>query len=91
MSSKYNAKKKTAPVEQATPVVTAPSVAPVVGRTIVDIAKELKIRPSAARRIARLHASELGHSAKGARWMLSTEQEQVLRKALTAKSAAAAQ
>jgi hypothetical protein len=82
-------KKATAPV--ATPVVTAPSVAPASGRTIVDIAKELKIRPSAARRIARLHASELGHASKGARWMLSTEQEQVLRKALTAKSAAVAQ
>jgi hypothetical protein len=54
--SKFKAVKKAdAPVtaEQTTPVVTAPSVAPASGRTIVQIARELKITPQNARRVAR--------------------------------------
>jgi hypothetical protein len=54
------------PVEQTTPVAS--------GRTIVAIAKELKITPVNARRLARQHASELGHAAKGQRWELSPDQ-----------------
>jgi L-aminopeptidase/D-esterase-like protein len=77
--SKFKARsKKTAPVE--TPVATeqtAPPVAPVTsGRTIVAIAKELKITPQNARRLARQHAAELGHASKGARWELSPDQAQ---------------
>lgn len=83
--SKNNAKTKTAPVD---PVVTAPSIAPASGRTVVDIARELKITPQNARRVARpLFASE---RAKGACWSLTPDQEKILRDALT-KPAAVAQ
>jgi L-aminopeptidase/D-esterase-like protein len=77
--SKFKAVKKASATEQAAPVATteqAPPIAPVAsGRTIVAIAKELKITPQNARRLARQHASELGHSAKGQRWELSPDQE----------------
>jgi predicted transcriptional regulator len=69
----------------ATPVVASP-VAPVAtstGRTIVDIARELKITPQNARRVARKHAEALGHGGKGARWLLNAEQEKALKDALT--------
>jgi hypothetical protein len=81
-------KKATVPVA---PVVTAPSIAPASGRTIVDIARELKITPQNARRVARKHADVLGHAGKGARWFLNAEQEQALRVALTAEKPAVAQ
>jgi hypothetical protein len=97
MSKKYTGKAKIAPVstEQTTPVVTTP-VAPVTsGKTIVAIAKELKITPVNARRLARQHASELGHTAKGQRWELSPDQEkrfvQLATAPKVAKTVAAAQ
>jgi hypothetical protein len=58
-------------------------------RTIVAIAKELKITPQNARRIARRHADILGHASKGARWFLNADQEKALRDALTAEKPAA--
>ena len=85
--SKFKARsKKAAPVEQATPVTpvaTTPATPVETGRTIVAIAKELKITPQNARRIARKHADVLGHGAKGARWFLNAQQENVLRDAVT--------
>jgi hypothetical protein len=77
--SKFKAVKKASATEQAAPVATertTPVVAtPASGRTIVQIAKELKITPQNARRLARQHASELGHASKGQRWELSPDQE----------------
>jgi hypothetical protein len=67
-------KKATPAPVVATPVVAQPPVTASGGRTIVAIAKELKISPVNARRLARQHASELGHSAKGQRWELSPDQ-----------------
>jgi hypothetical protein len=85
--SKFKARKMNATPVEATPVVTpAPTpVAPVVasGRTVVDIAKELKITPQNARRIARKHAEALGHAGKGARWVLNADQEKALVDAIT--------
>jgi hypothetical protein len=43
-------------------------------RTIVDIARELKLTPQNARRLARTHASELGHTNKNDRWSLTPDQ-----------------
>jgi hypothetical protein len=91
--SKFKARKKNAtPVttDAPAPVVTqptpAPTPAPVAsGRTIVAIAKELKITPQNARRIARKHADALGHAGKGARWLLSAEQEKALRDAIASE------
>jgi hypothetical protein len=77
--------KKTAPVATVTP----PSIAPVVGRTIVDIARELKLTPQNARRLARQHADALGHSGKGARWVLNDEQQAKFIALATAKPATA--
>ena len=84
--SKFKARSKKAtsvatPVEHATEQTTATPVA--LGRTIVDIARELKITPQNARRVARKHAEVLGHAGKGARWFLNAEQEKALRDALT--------
>ena len=73
-----------APAEQAPPVM--PVVAQAtgeVGRTIVDIARKLKITPQNARRIARNHTEALGHAGKGARWFLNADQEKALRDAVT--------
>lgn len=64
------------PVEQTTPVITS-------GRTIVEIAKELRITSQNARRVARKHAEILGHAGKGARWVLNADQEKALIDALT--------
>jgi hypothetical protein len=90
--SKFKAKTKTAPVA---PVVTAPPVAPASGRTIVAIAKELRITPQNARRLARQHAAELGHANRNDRWLLSPDQEKVFVQLATApkvaKTAAVAQ
>jgi hypothetical protein len=74
--------------KKATPVATP--VAPVVtsGRTIVAIAKELKIAPSAARRIARAHRDELGGHAHGVRWELNDQQAQTLIALMTAPKVA---
>jgi predicted transcriptional regulator len=85
--SKFKARSK-----KAAPVVAtknAPVAVAEVGRTIVDIARELKITPQNARRVARKIASDLGHSAKGARWFLNADQEKALRDALTAEKPAA--
>jgi hypothetical protein len=66
----------------ATPVVAKPT--PVAqGRTIVEIAKEPKITPQNARRVARKRADVLGHAGKGARWVLNADQERALIDALT--------
>ena len=75
--------KKVAPVatKQAAPVATPAPVE--TGRTIVVIARELKITPRNARRVARKHADVLGHAGKGTRWFLNADQEKALRDALT--------
>jgi L-aminopeptidase/D-esterase-like protein len=80
--SKFTGKKKS----KGAAVTTAPGQAPVdqpktpqpvgEGRTIVAIAKELKLSPQNARRLARRHAEELGHASKGDRWMLTPDQEE---------------
>jgi hypothetical protein len=83
--SKFSGKAKTTPVAQ----VAQPTPAPVTsGRTIVAIAKELKISPVNARRLARQHAAELGHSAKGQRWELSPDQAKRFIELATAPKAA---
>jgi L-aminopeptidase/D-esterase-like protein len=88
--SKFKAKAKT--VKQGAPeqVATPAPVAPDTGRTIVAIAKELKITPQNARRLARQHADTLGHASKGARWLLSPDQEKRVIELATTKPAAAA-
>jgi hypothetical protein len=60
----------------ATPVAQAPApVAPVTsGKTIVALARELKITPQNARRLARQHAAELGHANRNDRWSLNEQQ-----------------
>jgi hypothetical protein len=77
--SKFTGKKKpkATPVTEAAPVEQAkPEVVPTQGgRTIVEIAKELKLTPQNARRLARKHGDLLGHSGKGARWLLDADQE----------------
>jgi hypothetical protein len=82
--------KFTGKAKVATPVVETPEQPPVATstRTIVSIAKELKITPVNARRLARQHASELGHSAKGQRWELSPDQEKRFIELATAPKAA---
>jgi hypothetical protein len=87
--SKFKAKTKTAPVV-ATPVVAAPPVAPVAtqGKTIVAIARELKITPQNARRLARQHAADLGHANRNDRWLLSPDQEKVFVQLATAPKVA---
>jgi hypothetical protein len=67
--SKFTGKAKV-----ATPVVETPEQPPTSTRTIVAIAKELKITPVNARRLARQHASELGHANKNDRWALDETQ-----------------
>jgi hypothetical protein len=69
MSAKFTGKKKslkpatvtTEAAEQAKPETVLAQG----GRTIVEIAKELKLTPQNARSLARQHASELGHSGHG--------------------------
>jgi DNA polymerase III psi subunit len=51
-----------------------------------DIARELKITPQNARRIARNHAEALGHAGKCARWFLNADQEKALRDAADARA-----
>jgi hypothetical protein len=73
--SKFTGKKKSPKfVEPVTAEAPTPKVE-ASGRTIVEIAKELKLTPQNARRLARKHGDVLGHSGKGSRWLLTPDQE----------------
>jgi predicted transcriptional regulator len=76
-------KKSVKTVTKVAPVTTPAPVASETGRTIVEIARELKVTPQNARRVARKHAEALGHAGKGARWVLSPDQQKTLIDALT--------
>jgi hypothetical protein len=84
--SKFTGKKKS----KFTPVV-APVTKPVEGegRSLVAIAKGLKLDPRNARRLARRHSEALGHSSKGDRWLLTSDQEKAFVDLVQAEKASA--
>jgi hypothetical protein len=80
--SKFSGKAKTAPVATTPAPVTSGT------RTIVEIAKSLKIAPTAAREIARAHRDALGGHAHGVRWELNEKQAATLIALMTAPKVA---
>jgi hypothetical protein len=83
MTKKLKTSKKTEQPKVEAPVVAKPVVPS--GRTIVEIARGLKVTPQNARRVARKHAAALGHTTHGGRWVLNPEQEEILIAALTSE------